>query len=421
MTTTALAPVDNAAAAVVLFDQDKFDAFYAKLEAEIKAVPVDLTTDKGRKAIASVAAKVRSEKAGIDRDRKRLTQEWRDNTALVNNAWKGIEAKLDTLAVAARKPLTDWEEAEKEREQKARAIIDLMERNGALFPADTAETIRERGATTWKIEITEERYGSLMAEAQATKDRTIAFLKSALERALREEADKAGLERLRAAEAERLAKEQAEREEREAAERAEADAKAEEERRAAAEQAEQERIAAVQREAEDRAKAEAEAAAQAERDRIQREHDEALASERRRAEEAEAARQKAEHQREWSQKIIQHCRDCGNGIIGGQSQPFGILIRELEEKVTATTEEFGDFAANVEQARRDALDRVLQVQREAAERSDREAREADKVHRSSVKTAAKQALMTCGADEETARKIVVAILANEIPNVRLEF
>lgn len=34
---------------------------------------------------------------------------------------------------------------------------------------------------------------------------------------------------------------------------------------------------------------------------------------------------------------------------------------------------------------------------------------------------AASAIMSCGVDEETARKIVVAILANEIPNVTLRF
>lgn len=48
-------------------------------------------------------------------------------------------------------------------------------------------------------------------------------------------------------------------------------------------------------------------------------------------------------------------------------------------------------------------------------------RDRDQAHRTAVKSAAKTAIMSCGADEETARKIVVAILANEIPNVTLRF
>lgn len=51
----------------------------------------------------------------------------------------------------------------------------------------------------------------------------------------------------------------------------------------------------------------------------------------------------------------------------------------------------------------------------------RRERDRDQAHRTAVKSAAKTAIMSCGADEETARKIVVAILANEIPNVTLRF
>lgn len=36
-------------------------------------------------------------------------------------------------------------------------------------------------------------------------------------------------------------------------------------------------------------------------------------------------------------------------------------------------------------------------------------------------SAAKEAIMTCGVDEETARKIVLLIKAGEVPNVKMEF
>src|SRR3546814_15457737 len=68
-------------------------------------------------------------------------------------------------------------------------------------------------------------------------------------------------------------------------------------------------------------------------------------------------------------------------------------------------------------AREDAA-RVEEARREAEAKAKREA---DQAHRTAVKTKAKDALMTCGADEEAARKIVVAILAGEIPAVRQGF
>lgn len=362
----ALAPIaaTSPAAAVVLFDQDKFDAFYAKLKAEVEAVPVDLSTDKGRKAIASVAAKVRTEKASIDKDRLRLTKEWRDNTALVNGAWNTIKDQLDTLAIAARAPLTAWEEIEKARLDRCNEIISDIHGAAIVTLEDTSESVRERGMRIWAIEIGED-FGSLAHDAEQAKSATIATLQAAMARLKAEEADRAELERLRAAAAERAAKDQAEREAREAEERATAEARVAEERRVAAEKAEQERTAAIQREAEERAKREAEEAAEAERNRIQREHEEALAAERRRAEEAERARQE-----------------------------------------------------EIDRIAREEADRKAEADRLAKEQAKREA---NQKHRSAVMKAAKEAIMTCGADEETAKKIVLLIRSGEVPHVRLEF
>jgi hypothetical protein len=371
--TTDLVPAaaSNAAAAVVLFDQDKFDAFYAKLRADIDAVPVDLTTKKGRDAIASAAAKVRTEKASIDRDRKRLTQEWRDNTALVNGAWKGIEARLDDLAVSARKPLTEWEEAEKARIDRCNEIISDIHGAAIVTLDDTAESVRLRGMKIWAIEIGGD-FGALAHDAEQAKSATIATLQTAMARLKKEEAERAELEKLRAeaaarAEADRIAAEKAEAERQEAA-RIEAEkaateraaqeaaerARAEQERRVAAEKAEAERIDRAKVEAAERAQREAEQAARAEQERRDREHAAQLA-------EAQAER---------------------------------------------------DRIAKAEADRQAEADRI------AAEQA---ARDTDQAHRTAVMKAAKEAIMTCGADEETARKIVILIKSGDVPNVSLRF
>lgn len=352
--TNELIPVANAAAAVVLFDNTKFDAFYEKLKADVEAIPIDLTTKKGRDTIASAAANVRSEKAKIDKDRLRLTKEWRDMTSQVNGAWNTIKEQLDSLAADARAPLTEWETAEKARADFCAEVIASFKSDAVVTMDDTAETVRARGLAAWEVLIQPETFGNMWDEAQAAKDHTIAVLKAALSRLEKEEAERAELAALRAAneareraEAEHIATERAAQE---AAERAQA----EQERQKAAQKAEADRLESVRRAAATKAQRDAEDAAEAERQRVQRAHDEALASERRRA---------------------------------------------------------------------DELEREAQAEREkiAAQEAARIKREEDQAHRTAVKSAAKIALMTCGADEETARKIVFAILAGEVPNVTLEF
>lgn len=345
---------------IVLLDTQKFDAWYDKLKAEAPE-DVDISTNKGRDVLRSYAAKVRSEKAAIDKARLRLTKEWRDMTAQANAAGKVIEERLEKLAIEVRAPLTEWEEAEKRRIDQNRAVIEMFRSDGIVTLDDTADTVRERGTVLWHSELDPERFGDMLDEAKAVKEQSIAALKAALVRLEREEADKAELERLRIEAAEREARETAEREARERAEREAEEARLAEQRRLAAEQAEKERIAAAERAAEERARREAAEAAEAERLRVQREHDEAIAAERRRAEEAERA------------------------------------ARAERDRIAA------EEAA-----------RVAEQERAAAEQ---QRIEKDKALQRRLKTEAKEAIMSCGASEEVAQKIVLAIRAKEIPHV----
>lgn len=338
---------------IVLFDTEKFDVWYEKLKAGAPT-DVDMSTNKGRDVIRSYAAKIRSEKAAIDRDRLRLTKEWRDATAQVNEAGKLINERLDKLADEVRAPLTEYEGAEKARVAECRSVIDAFRSAAVVTMDDTADAVRERGMSVWSAKIDPERFGDMAGEAESAKGIAVETLKAALARLTKEEEDRAELEKLRAAEAERVRVEEEKAAAAEIERKAAEVARIEEERKAAAEKAEAERLEHMREEAARLAREEEARAAQAERDRIEREHAEALAAERRRAEEAEAAAQ----------------------------------------------------------AERDRV---------AAEQAEQAKRDADKAHRSAVMKAAKEAIMTCGCDEETAKKIVLLIRSGEVPNVTLRF
>lgn len=363
---TGIAPIVDAPAQVVLFDNAKFSEFYDKLKADVQAVPVDLKTDKGRKAIASAAAKVRSEKASIDRDRKRLTQQWRDMTAQVNGAWKSIETQLDELAVEARRPLTEWEAAEKARVDACRIIIDTFKAAAVVTVDETAATVRERGKQVWEQEIDPAQFGDMLDEAVAAKDTAVVALKAALARLVREEAERAELEKLRAEKEAREAEEAAKRAAEEAERQRIENALAEAERQEALEREKAEQIARIQRESAEAAQREAERAAEAERMRIQREHDEAIAAERRRAEEAERAAQ-----------------------------------------------------AERDRAAKEKADREAAEKAEAAEQAKREK---NRAHRAQIMGEAKVSIMAAGSiDDATAVLIVKAIVAGQISHTTLRF
>lgn len=396
---------------IVLLDREKFDAWYEKLSAKAPT-NVDVATKKGRDELRSFAAEVRSEKAAIDKARLRLTKEWRDMTAQANEAGKEIEKRLETLAVEVRKPLTDWEEAEAARVERCRAVIDGLKAMALVELDDTAAMVRERGTVAWKTTLDANIFGDMLPEAEAAKATTVETLKRALDRLTKEEADKVELERLRAeaearAEADRLAEERAEAERQETARK------------------DAERIAAEQ--AKERERAEEEAATA----RIEQARKDAAEAAQR---EAEQEKEAAEAKRRYARQIIDHIKEVGLGMIGGQTYPYGVLLHELEEKIIIN-DDLGDMQdevrtirdatlVNVKAAMERAQERAAREEREAEQRqlAEKQAeREANRAHRTRVQRTAKEAIMTCGADEDTARKIVLAIIAGEVPAVTLRF
>ncbi len=375
-TGTSISVIVESNPAVVLLDTKSKDDLFNHIRSEIEAFKPDLTTAKGRDAIKSFAFKITRTKTAVDDAGKKLTEEWRTKTNAVNQARNEAKAELSALAESVRKPLTDWEEAEAARISECREVIKWLKSSLNVYMDETADDVRARGKIVFETVLDPDKYGDMLAEAQEAKDATVESLKVSLARLTKEEADRAELARLQQAEQERLAKEEADRVAEAEAKRI-ADEAAEEERRAAeqAERAEQqrienerlenERIEQAKRDAADAARIEAERVAQAQRDEEQRQRD---------AEQAEKDRKAAE-------------------------------ALQAERDRVATLER--------ENAAREQAEQKL--------REETEARQKDQEHRTAIKTAAKEALIATGASNALATKIVLAILAGDIPSVRLEF
>lgn len=358
--------------AIVLIDQGKRDDLYAHIKREVEAHVPDLTTVKGRDAIKSLAFKITRTKTAIDAAGKQLNEEARARIGVVDAARRDARETLDRMAAEVRQPLTDWEEAEKAREAKAKEALAIIADMARVEFTDTAQTVQDRIADLTSLSMNPNVFRDGLDAAVAAKDAAIDTLKEAHARLAREEADRAELERLRAeavererAEAERRAAEEAERQ------RVEAERLAEE-RRAAAEKAEAERIERVRQEAAQAAEREAQRKADAERQAAERAHAEALAAERRRADEAEAAR-KAE-------------------------------------------------ADRIAKAEADRLAAERAAQAEAKRIADEQAaRERNRAHRGKIMGEAKQAIMSCGVEEPIAKAIVLAIVAGTVPHTAIQF
>ncbi|MDP1598980.1 hypothetical protein [Phenylobacterium sp.] len=269
----------------VLTSANEAEALFARIRAEIDAFVPDLSTATGRAAIKSLAFKVTKTRTAVEAARKEKTEAWRKQTDAVNASGRVIKARLEQMEDEARKPLTEWEEAEKDRVEKVANWFAAAERAVVILNDDTSEGVAERLATYEGASLDAETFGDSLERAEATRQQTVEVLRAAHGRLIQAEADRAELDRLRAESAareeqDRLANEAAEAKEKEAADALAAKAREDEIARKAAEDATAEAARLAQNALDDQA-----AAHQAELDRLQKIADDKAAADAAEAEE----------------------------------------------------------------------------------------------------------------------------------------
>lgn len=266
------------------------DPYLQKIKDELDAFVPDVSTKKGRDAIASIAYKVAKGKTALDNIGKDLVAELKDVPKKIDAERKRMRDLLDLWKDEVRRPLTEWEEAEAARETAHKAGIEWFllraKENGSLDSKELQSTLAEVEA-----KIVDESWQEFEAEAHRAKTKAIEGLTAALAAREKYEAEQLELARLRAEAAAREQKEREERIAREAAERAqrEAEVKAQAEREAAIRREQEAKAAAELREME--LKLSAERAEREKAEAIQREQ-QAKADAERRAADAVAAEQR---------------------------------------------------------------------------------------------------------------------------------
>jgi colicin import membrane protein len=284
---TSIVALVEANPVMVLTDREKFSRFYEEIKRETDALDADVTTERGRKAIASMAYKVARTKTAIDEAGKKLNEEARARINAVDESRREIRAQLDTLKDEVRRPLTEWEAAEEVRVEACTKTLQLLRDSANVGFDETAAQVRGRLGAVEAMPIDPVTFDGYLPQAMALKEQAVIALTSAAERMEREEAERAELEKLRAEAAEREAREAAEREAKERAERERIAAEEAERQRAAAAEAEAQRIRDAEERAAQAAREEAARQAREAEEARQREHEAALAAERQQREEAE--------------------------------------------------------------------------------------------------------------------------------------
>ena len=252
---TDLVVIEKSSAMAVFTNNEQLDPIIEKIEKEARSLVPDVSTKKGRDAIASMAHKVARSKTYIDNAGKDLVAELKALPKQIDESRRIVRERLDALKDEVRRPLTEWE-AEQERIKAEEAAKIKAEEDRKKFESDHEIALLMNDA-----------FDRELAEKKAEEERQrIAheeeLKRQAAEQAKREAEEKAAAELAAAkkreedaiaarAQAELLAKQAQERAEQEAKDAA---AKAEAEKKAAIE-AEQRK---AQEEA-DRIKREAEA------------------------------------------------------------------------------------------------------------------------------------------------------------------
>lgn len=298
--------------------ENGLDPFLAHIRKEIDSFVPDISTKKGRDAIASMAYKVAKSKTALDDVGKELVADLKELPKKIDAERKRVREILDLWKEEVRKPLTDWELNEEKRIEDHKSAINSIRSALVGIDSNNANEIKEKISNVESV-IADKKFEEFEIEAVRTKESVLLQLKTALDKRTRYESEQAELAQLRAEAAAREQKEREERIAKEAEERAikAAEEKARAEKEAAekrelelklqAEKAEREKLEAQQREE----NAKKEAAEREERLKIEAEENKRKAIENERKRQAEEAA-KVEADRIKREQNINHMRKINN-------------------------------------------------------------------------------------------------------------
>jgi colicin import membrane protein len=370
-----------------------------KEEVRRQSAALDISTEIGRAAIASLAYKVARSKTALDEQGKKLVINIKAQVSVTDKERGKVWDELDALQKEVRKPLTDWENVEKDRVADHESALTLIASTAALDGPLTLDEIEA------KIEAVNQLYARDWEEfkqrAAGAKALALSDLNTAVGRAkeairLREEQERQEAE----------ARERAIKEREEAAAKAateEANRKAAEQARRAREaaEAEQRRVENERIEAEARAK-------QAEAQRIAAEQDAArklAEAEEQRKREAEFAEQK----RIAAEKEAKRQLDLAEARRVADEQAAAKRAQEAAEQAKREKE------AAIEAERQ----RVATEKRKEAVEAEKRAK--NSAHQAAVNREALVGLVKVGATDDLGKAIIGAIAKGEIAHVRIEY
>jgi hypothetical protein len=392
--------------AVDVFKNAGLDPLLEQIKEEVRSFVPDLSTVTGRKAIASLAARVAKSKTYLDGLGKDLVADQKATIKTVDAERKRMRDDLDLLKIEARKPLTDWENKEKDRVENLNRELNLLKAMSAeVNPETFAEYTSEELAIIIKsVEAIEigDGWDEFKLNAERAKEQVIGSLILSIATRKKAEDDQADLDRLRREQKEREQREHEERIAREAAQEAEQEAD---------EKAEQERLRVEQEQQETQRKADQE------RKRIE---DERKDEQRKAEEDRQAVQQKLDEE----QLAREESERRADEAIERERIAKENAEREAQEAEQRRIDGLKQAEEDAARREQEAIER--ERNRQLKEKADAEAaakkREANTRHKGFRNRKAMEAIMeSCGLTQAQAKSVVTSIAKGSIPDVSIAY
>ena len=378
-----LAVVPPQETALAVYSAEKgLEPWLQVIRSKIDGFTPDISSRKGREAIASMAYAVARSKTALDDVGKKLVADLKEVPKKIDAERKRVRDTLDSWQDEVRRPLNEWQAAEDKRVDDHNKGIQIIKDLAVFAETPTAAVVAQAIADLELVAL-DDSWEEFLPEAAQVKDKSLATLRVLLADRTKHEAELAEIAKFNAEKAERD---------------------------------QQERDAAIARAAVEKAQREAAEAAQAERDATARREqaliDQAAQAKRdadQKARDAEAAAANQALQLKLAAEQAERLR------IQAEADRVAGIQQAERERVAAEQRQ----AAAVERAR---LAEIARQEAEAAEqRRLAEAREADKAHKGAIYKAAKEAFMDNNMTEDCARLAVKLIASGMIPNIKITY
>ena len=178
-------------------------SLFDRIAEQARSIVPDLSTDKGRKAIASMARKVASSKTAFDAHGKELKEQYTVITSKIDADRKLFRDQCDALRDEIRKPLTDWENAEKDRVEGLQLRVDEI---SLPCEFESSQFIKSQIEYIKLIEV-DDSFMEFKDKAKLAKFEKLEMLNNLLTNVEKKEEEEAQLEKQRIEEQQRIQKE----------------------------------------------------------------------------------------------------------------------------------------------------------------------------------------------------------------------